>query len=208
MARPLNLRVPASAYIPGSSPLHRMPAGAKTLVLIGFLLLTAILVRSIPWALATLGVTIAAYALARITPRQALSQLIAPLPILLLLAVLLWWRTDFTQAAVNFLVILSAVSLAILLTMTTRVSDMMDALETALRPLERFGLPVDAITLAMSLTMRLIPLQMQTVKEVLDARKARRGGASILAFGVPVIVRSLLRARAIGEALMSRGVGD
>ncbi|MBC2681722.1 energy-coupling factor transporter transmembrane component T family protein [Corynebacterium anserum] len=204
----LHLRVPDSAYIPGRSPLHRMSAGTKTLGLVLFLLVTALFVHTVPWAVVTLGVTLGSYVLARITPRQAMSQLIVPLPVLLLLAALLWWRTSFIHAAVHSMVIFSAVAFAILLTMTTKVSDMMDTLEHALHPLKRWGVPVESISLAMSLTMRLIPLQMQTVNEVLDARKARGGGASIVAFGVPVIVRSLLRAKAIGEALMSRGVGD
>lgn len=208
MARTFRISPPASSYIPGDSVIHRIPAGTKTLLLIAFLLTTAILVRTLPWALATAAATIACYLLARLPWRRTVPHLLTPLPVLLILGALMWWRVGFTTAIVNFLVILSAVALAILLTLTTRVSEMMDALERALAPLERCGVPVQSVSLAMSLTMRLIPLQVQTVNEVLETRKARGSGTSILAFGVPVIVRSLLRARAIGEALMSRGVGD
>ena len=84
----------------------------------------------------------------------------------------------------------------------------MHSVEKMLLPFERFGLPVETITLAISLTLRLIPLQLATVNEVLDARKARGAGFSIVAFGTPVIIRSIRRARNIGDALLARGAGD
>jgi biotin transport system permease protein len=71
--------------------------------------------------------------------------------------------------------------------------------------------PVDQVSLALTLTMRLIPLQVQAVNEVLDARRARGSrsvGLSLTAFGVPVIVRTILRARAIADALRARGAAD
>ena len=80
--------------------------------------------------------------------------------------------------------------------------------EKALAPTARFGVPVEAISLAISLTIRLIPLQFATVGEVLDARKARGADFSITAFGAPVMIRSIRRARVIGDALLARGVGD
>ena len=107
-----------------------------------------------------------------------------------------------------FLTIFAAMMAAFLLTLTSTVDAIMESLEDSLRPLARFGLPVETISLAMSLTIRLIPLMFETVYEVLDARKARGAGFSPLAFGTPVIIRSIRRARAMGEALQARGVGD
>jgi biotin transport system permease protein len=49
------------------------------------------------------------------------------------------------------------------------------------------------------------------VGEVLDARKARgsrAAGLSLTAFGVPVVVRTILRARGISDALRARGAAD
>ena len=107
-----------------------------------------------------------------------------------------------------FLTVYAAVAAAILLTLTTQVSEMMDSFDRVLAPLARFGVPVENITLAMSLTIRLLPLMLSTVLEVLDARKARGATASLTAFGTPVVIRSIRRARAMGEALQARGVGD
>ncbi|MFR4188905.1 MAG: CbiQ family ECF transporter T component, partial [Corynebacterium variabile] len=67
------------------------------------------------------------------------------------------------------------------------------------------------ISLALTLTLRLIPLQVQMVGEVLDARKARgsrSAGLSPVAFGVPVIVRTILRAQGVADALRARGAAD
>ena len=83
----------------------------------------------------------------------------------------------------------------------------MDAFERALRPFERW-LPVDQIVLAISLTIRLIPLMFGTVFEVLDARKARGVNFSITAIGTPVLIRAIRRARAIADALIARGAAD
>lgn len=202
------ISLPRSSYIPGDSIVHRLSAGKKTLILMVFLLLTAVLARTATTAIAAFTIVALCYILARLPWRKTVGHLLVPLPILLVLGALMWWRLGFDAALVTFLGVLSSVALAILLTLTTRVTDMLEALEIALEPLARLGLPVESITLAMSLTMRLIPLQAQAIIEVIETRKARGGGTSILAFGVPLIVRSLLRARAIGEALISRGVGD
>ena len=68
------------------------------------------------------------------------------------------------------LVIMSSIGMAAVFTLTTTVAEMLEALEKALAPTARFGVPVEAISLAISLTIRLIPLQFATVGEVLDAR--------------------------------------
>lgn len=112
------------------------------------------------------------------------------------------------KALVVTLVIMSSIGMAAVLTLTTTVAEMLEALEKALSPTARFGVPVESISLAISLTIRLIPLQFATVGEVLDARKARGADFSITAFGAPVMIRSIRRARVIGDALLARGVGD
>lgn len=201
-------RVPRSTYVPGDSVLHRIPAGFKASALIIALLVSALFVKGTVAAAIVLAISLALYAVARIPLRVALLNLRTPLPVLLILCGMLWWTMGWHIALHRFLILYSAVSLAMLLTLTTKVSEMMEALEKALRPLERWGFPVENVTLALSLTMRLIPLQMDAVHQVLDARKARGSSGSPLAFGVPVVIQTLLRAKALGDALISRGVGD
>ncbi|ACP33098.1 energy-coupling factor transporter transmembrane component T family protein [Corynebacterium aurimucosum] len=200
--------IPLGFYVDADTIIHRIPAAVKFVVLIAFILLTSLAVHTIPWAAVSLALPLALFPIARVPFRVALGQLAPPLYLLIALAAFQWWQKDLTAAAIMFLTIYAAISGAVLLTLTTKVSEMMDSLDRALAPLGRLGVPVENITLAMSLTIRLLPLMLGTVVEVLDARKARGATASLTAFGTPVIIRSIRRARAMGEALQARGVGD
>ena len=200
--------IPLGFYVDADTIIHRIPAAVKFLVLIGFILVTSLAVHTLPWAAASLFLPLVLFPVARIPFRVALGQLAPPLYLLVALAAFQWWQKDFLSAAIMFLTIYAAISGAVLLTLTTKVSEMMDSLDRALAPLGCLGVPVENITLAMSLTIRLLPLMLGTVVEVLDARKARGTTASLTAFGTPVIIRSIRRARGMGEALQARGVGD
>ena len=92
-------------------------------------------------------------------------------------------------------------------TLTTRVSAMLDAMQRALRPL---GDRVDAdrIGLVLAMTIRAVPLMVEIVRAVLEARRARGAEGSMRAIAVPVVVRALQTADGMGEALTARGVDD
>ncbi|AGP30945.1 energy-coupling factor transporter transmembrane component T family protein [Corynebacterium terpenotabidum] len=205
-------RVPLGLYVPGTSIVHRASPGAKMLVLAVYLVSTAVFVNTWQVALGCLAAVLALVTLvARVPLRALVRQLTGVLPVLIGVGLLLWWRTSGTAALTTVLVLLSSITAALLVTLTTRVAAMMDSFDRALRPCARFGLPVDQISLALTLTLRLIPMQVQMVGEVLDARKARgsrSAGLSPVAFGVPVIVRTILRARGVADALRARGAAD
>lgn len=202
------LQVPLGAYVPGDTVIHRTRPGVKFLVLISFVIITAVFIDTVPWAFAAFVMPLLGYLVARIPVKVAWTQLTPPFPILAMLFAFQVWQLGWMQATVIIVVIYAAIAAATLLTLTTRVSEMMDAVTAGLEPLRRFGVPVDAIALAISLTIRLIPLQLATVREVLDARKARGAEFSVRAFGTPVVIRSIRRAESIGDALIARGVGD
>ncbi|AMO90144.1 cobalt transport family protein [Corynebacterium simulans] len=200
--------IPLGFYVDADTFIHRLPAWVKFVVLIAFIISTTIFAKTIPVAVGCAVVALAVYPLARIPARVAWNQLYPPLYLLVALAALQWWQQDLETAVTTFFSIYAAIVAAVLLTLTTKVSEMMESFEKALAPLGKLGLPVENISLAMSLTIRLLPLMLGTVQEVMDARKARGAGTSLLAFGTPVVIRSIRRARAMGEALQARGVGD
>lgn len=200
--------IPLGVYVPGDTLVHRTPAGWKFVALLSYILATTIAVKTWPIALACLAVISLFYVLARIPARLAVQQTAPVLPVLLVLGAFQWWQRGWEFAAVTVVVLLSSVAAAALLTLTTTIAELMAAIENGLTPFARFGLPVETISLAISLTIRLIPLQLATVTEVLAARKARGAGFSIAAFGTPVMVRSIRRARLLAEALIARGVAD
>lgn len=199
--------IPLSVYVPGTTVIHRMKPSWKILILLVFILVTSIFFNSLPWAGGAVIAAALTYIIARIPPRIAWSQLWPPLVILIPLAGFQWWAKDFDYAAVMFLNILAAMILAFLLTLTSTVDAIMESLEESLQPLNRFGVPVENISLAMSLTIRLIPsCSKRSTRFSMPARLAALASPS--AFVTPVIIRSIRRARAIGEALQARGVDD
>ncbi|MCT1627618.1 energy-coupling factor transporter transmembrane protein EcfT [Corynebacterium sp. Z-1] len=200
--------VPLSVYISGNSLLHRTPPTAKLVALLIFVVsITAL--PSQPWhTVAVLAGITALYVIARIPFGTAMRQLAPVVPLIALLGLYLWWQNGPAQALTTAFGLVATLAAANLLTLTTTLEELMNGLERSLAPLRRFGVPVDTISLAVSVTIRLIPLMANTVNEVLDARKARGAGLSLTAFGTPVVIRSIRRAQSIGEALMARGAGD
>ena len=200
--------IPLGVHLPGDTAIHRLPAGVKFLALLAFILTSTFLVTGTPVAAAWCAVVLAGYVVARVPVRVALGQVLPVVPVLAVLGAFQWWQRGWEFALTTVLVLLASVAAAALLTLTTTIAELMAAIERGLSPFARFGLPVETISLAVSLTLRLIPLQLATVHEVLAARKARGASFSIAAFGTPVLVRSIRRARLLAEALIARGAAD
>jgi biotin transport system permease protein len=97
------------------------------------------------------------------------------------------------------------VSLAVLITLTTRISDMVDALESGLRPLRVLGVNPAKISLMISLAIRFVPLLVDLVREIRAAQQARGLERSIAAVAVPLIVKTLRMASVLTDAIEARG---
>lgn len=198
---------PIGLYHPGTSVLHRIPAGWK---LLGMSLVVVLLVLlSTPWQLAIAAVAIAGgFALARIPVRVAWQQLWPMRWFLFFIAVFQVIFTGPERAVMVCGTLLLTVAAAALVTLTTRVTEMLDVSQRLLRPLRRFGVDPDRVGLLLALTIRCIPLMVGIVKEVSEARKARGAGFSVRAMAAPAVVRALRSADAMGDALIARGVDD
>ncbi len=195
-------------YVPGASLVHRMPPIAKLAILVVALLTMAIAVRE-PWHLVPAAVlTVIAYGLSRVGPRAALNQLRPAVWMLLFVGAFQWLFTGWQRALVVCGVLGLSVAWAALVSLTTRVLDMLDAIHTLLGPLRRFGVNTDRVGLVLAMTIRCIPLISGLVADVTEARKARGLGFSIRALAVPVVIGALRTADAMGEALAARGVDD
>lgn len=200
--------LPLGVYVPGNSVLHHLPGAVKLVALLGFIIVVTVLCRSIPSVCVASALVLFGYVVARIPLRTAAGQVLPALPVVLALGAFQWWTSDLIRAAVIVLSLACTIAAAALLTLTTTISGLMESTEQLLSPLARFGFPVETVTLAATLTLRMIPVQLATLREVAEARRARGAGWSIRALGVPVMIRSIRRARALGEALVARGFGD
>ena len=195
-------------YVPGTTVIHRASPAKKFAVLFLFIILITML-PSRPWQslVAVVGVG-ALYAVARIPLRTALRQVAPILPFMVFIGVFLWWQSGLEEMLITVFGLIAALMAASLFTLTTTIEALMKALESSMAPLERIGVPVDTVSLAIALTIRQIPVLLGTANESLDARKARGANLSLLAFGTPLVIRSVRHAQLTGEALMARGAVD
>lgn len=194
-------------YRPGTSPLHRAPPGLKLLLLAaGALLLVAL--RS-PVAVGTACLVVAGgYLLAGLGPREAMHQVWPLRWVVLLLVPFQWWTGGWPAAIVVVGTLLALVAAAGLVTLTTRMTALLDLLERLLQPLQRFGLQPERASLLLALTIRAVPVLVATLSDVRDARRARGLERSPKALLVPVVLRTMRHADRLGEALVARGVDD
>lgn len=194
-------------YQAGSSVLHRIPAGWK---LLGMLLaIVAVVAATRPWQLGVAAVLVAVgFAIARIPLRVAWAQLWPMRWIILFVALFQLIFSGPERAIMVCGSLLISVAIAALVTLTTRVTEMLDVCQWLLRPLRRVGVDPDRVGLVLALTIRCIPLLVGIVRDVSDARKARGAGFSLRAMAAPAVVRALRSADAIGDALIARGVDD
>lgn len=194
-----------SLYQPGASPLHRLSAGWKLAGL--FAAGIAVLLTESPVLLAGgLTAVLACFVLARLPLGAVLRQ---ALPLIGVLALFFAAHALFTSPELGTVLVLrftTIIGLGLLVTLTTKVSDMMSVLERALRPLARFGLNPAKISLVFALTIRFIPVLADTWVSVRAAQQARGLGGNPLALLVPVTIQTLRRANQIAEAIEARGI--
>lgn len=192
-----------SDYVSGNSLIHRLSPGLKilTLALMGTLLFVF---PRLETSLAALLLVILLYPLARISPRIMLLQLKPLLWVLALLFAVQWWMVSW-QSGVMVVARLAALMLmAALVTLTTRTSEMIDALGKGLFWLRYLRINPAKVSLALSLALRFIPVLAAIVAEVREAQKARGLDRSLIAIAIPVIVRTLKMADDIAAALEAR----
>lgn len=190
---------------PVETPLHRLPAGAK---LAGLCLFTAALFAlraPLPLALALAGVAALHLMGGRLLLMQGIRAMRALWPFVAIVA--LWHLlTDAALAgAVIILRMLAAVAAANLVTMTTRLSDMIAVIERLARPLA-LALPPRRLALAIALVIRFVPVLSDRMAQLADAFRARsprrRAGWRILS---PAALAALDEADHVAEALRARG---
>lgn len=186
------------------TPLHHLPAPAKLAVLAGFTF-CLFLTSSAPILGGALAGVAGLYLIGgRRFARQGLRMLRPLWPFVVIVALWHGWTGDLSGGAAVILRMLAAVAAANLVTMTTRLSDMISVLEAIARPLSPL-LPPRRLALAIALVIRFISVLGEKVGQIsmaLKARSARRNGWRILA---PAALAALDDADHVAEALRARG---
>lgn len=193
-----------SLYLPGNTWLHRVRAGLKLAVLaIGstalmwvhspslLLVACALVCLSVRWAGASL--------------QQVWQQLRPLVWLLFVLGGLSVWSHGVLQAFEMILRLLTLVLAALVVSMTTPLTQMMQVVAWLLKPFQRLGwVDADKVALGFGLTMRLIPELGVQWQEIREAQLARGLMPSPLTMGVPMLLRTLRRADEIAEAIDAR----
>ena len=193
-------------YRPGTSLLHRTPAGLKVLLLM-LVSLTITVAGSAPWALPlAVAVVVAGYWLAGFGVRELTRQVFVVRWLVLFMLVAQILFLPPLLAVGNTARVLAVVVLAALVTLTTRIPDLLDAIDRALQPLRRVGVNSAAIGLLLAMTITTIPVIAGFAATIREAQRARGVKVRLTTFAVPLLVMSLKHADDLADALAARGV--
>jgi biotin transport system permease protein len=144
------------------------------------------------------------YRVAGLEMRLAFAQLRPALWVLALLLAVQVLLDHWTTGVLVAIRLAALLLLASLLTLTTRSSDLIDAIGRGLSPLAAIGVNPGKVGLAISLALRFIPVLAVITVEVREAQRTRGLEGSVLAVAVPVVVRTLKMADDIAAAIEAR----
>ena len=193
-----------SLYVPGDSLVHRLSAGTKLLVLFAasaaLFAVSGIAVHTIE--LAAIAVL---FRIAGLPWRDTLHQLRPALLFLVPIFLFHVFVTDWALGLETVLRIVVLLLLAVLVTLTTRLSDMIDVIERAARPLRHVGVNPSKVGMMLSMVIRFIPLMVREAQEILEAQRARGLDRSAIALLVPLLIKTLKMADNLSDAIDARG---
>jgi biotin transport system permease protein len=183
-----------------------MPAGRKLLVLIAMGTGLLFVHRLSILAGASLFVSVLIFH-AGIPFKKLWIQLRAMIWFLLILGLYSAW-VESPGAAVEMLLRLITLILgALLVSMTTPITQMMGIVEWLLAPIARLGW-VDArkVSLTIGLTLRLIPELSVQWNDIREAQAARGVKPGVITMLFPMLLRTLRRAEELSEAIDARSL--
>ena len=193
-----------SLYVPGDSLVHRIPAGTKlALLFAGSIALFAI--SNIPLHVGELLAVAGLFHIARLPWRATLRQLRTALFFMVPIFLFHVFITDWVLGLETVLRILVLLLFAVLVTLTTKLSDMIDVLELAFRPLAYLGINPSKTSMMLSMVIRFIPLMMREAQEILEAQRARGLDRNAIAVLVPLLIKTLKMADDLSDAIDARG---
>lgn len=194
-------------YVPGTSLLHRAPMGLKFALVFATGLASFVVVD---WRVS--AAALAGFCILFLSAGAGWRRLWAAIsPLLSVLAVIgafQTWQLGGPAAARIVLNILVCVVAASLLTATTPVQQILDAVVAAARPFRRLGADPERFALTIGVMLRSIPYIAGTFADVRDSARARGLERNPRALVLPVFITSVAFARQTGEALAARGLGE
>lgn len=227
----MNNKIVFGSYVPADSPLHRLDPRAKLLLCIWYVVLI-FFVNNLWTGVWLLLVLLGTMLLSRVQFRQYWSG-IRPLAWIILFTVVfqiffssggkLYWRWGImsvtSDGLVNSLIIfyrfMVIITASTVLTATTPTLRIADGLDWYMRPLNLIKVPVNQITLMLSIALRFIPTIMDEAAKITNAQRSRgmnfnegnviKRAKHLAPVLIPLFVNSFKRAEDLATAMEARG---
>ena len=199
--------VSLGVHHPGTSPLHRVPAGPKLGLLVGYGIVVVAL-QGPWWPVGALGISLLLALSARVPARDLWRGLRPMIVIVAVLAGFQAWQRGWPAAVEVAATVLALVVAASTFTATTPTDRLLDAIVRGLGPFRRVGVNPEKVALAFSLMIAAIPAIADIAADTRDAARARGLERSPRAYLTPLAIRTVAHAQATGDALAARGLGD
>ncbi|WP_062464835.1 energy-coupling factor transporter transmembrane component T [Demequina soli] len=193
-------------YRPGRTPLHRAPAWSKMLLLLAISILS-IAVSDPVTSLGILAASLLLLASTRPPLATTLKGMLAIAVLAVLAAGFQIWRGDYVRALDLAGDLISIAALALAVSSSTSMSDMLELVTALARPL-RWVLPPETIGVMVSLTLRSIPEAARILTEARIAARARGLERDPRAILIPSASRTVGFALQLGQALHARGIAE
>ena len=217
-------------YYPGNSILHRLDPRVKLTGTLVFLI--SLFVFSSASAYLTAGCTLAAAVILSRVPPGFIFRGLKTIFLLMLITALLnlfltpgdvifrVWKFQITVQGVKMAVRMAVrlsflITGSSLLTLTTTPNQLTDGMETGLRWMRLFHVPVHEIAMMMSIALRFIPILMDETNRIMNAQTARgadfssggliRRAKALIPLLVPLFVSAFRRANDLALAMEARG---
>jgi biotin transport system permease protein len=193
-------------YLSRTTWLHRLPAGLKLLMVAS---MSVALLPVQDWRLLALWLAVVT-GLYGTLGRDAVRRLglLKPIvPLLVIIGGLQGLSSQWKDGGSVVLRLLLMVLVADLVTMTTTMSALMDAVEPLFRLLRPLGVNSRKITLSVALVLRFIPVLLANWRAREEAWRARSRRRVPLRIVVLFLIETLRLADQVAEALDARGYG-
>lgn len=191
-------------HLAGRTWLHALPARFKLAALAG-ITFGVFWVDDASLLAGAFALALATYLYLGPAARARLRLLSSLAPMLVLIGLFQFWSVGADAAAVIVLRLCLMILLADMVSMTTPMLDMMDAVEPLLRPLSAIGLESGRIAVAIALVVRFVPSLLGEWSKRNEAWRARTGRRPSLRL-LPTFLASIVTlADRIAEALDARG---
>ncbi|MEV8251444.1 energy-coupling factor transporter transmembrane protein EcfT [Microbacterium sp. NPDC076768] len=192
-------------YRQGTGVFHRMSAGVKLATLAITVLAVSLFARDPVSVALVLFLVVPLYWVGRLPWQTPFEQVWRLRWLVVVLAGALLIFVSPAAAWTNTGRVVAVLLLASLLTLTTRMSEILSVLSRLLQPLRRIGHSPESVALAVSLAVTMIPVIAgfsDRVRQAQSARGVRLGMKAV----VPLLVLALRHADEVGDALAARGL--